>query len=209
MAAVRVERVTIRNPLDDHWPNYSSSVAAVAPRSRGGEQNFTAFFKLGTSLRAACGGCCRLYAAGPAAVQPLTLLLNAAPPPAPVVVYDGGRRAQGLLIPGQSRIMTMNGANVQGRARVRAVGRGGAAGDARLCQRRWCSMRLRLQGRRASRPYLRIAAVGRGSRLGCGPVRTSAAVRLTLVPERSRIVTVNGADVSALSLEALGGAPRP
>ena len=78
MAAVRVERVTIRNPLDDHWPNYSSSVAAVAPRSRGCEQNFTAFFKLGTSLRAACGGCCRQYAAGPAAVQPLTLLLNAA-----------------------------------------------------------------------------------------------------------------------------------
>jgi len=85
MAAVRVKRVTIRNPLDDHWPNYSSS---VAPRGGGGGgggfgvarcgQNFTAFFKLGATLRAACGGCCRQYAAGPAAAQPLTLLLNAA-----------------------------------------------------------------------------------------------------------------------------------
>jgi len=78
MAAVRVERVTIRNPLDDHWPNYSSS---VAPRGGGGarcEQNFTASFTLGADLRAACGGCCQQYAAGPAAAQPLTLLLNAA-----------------------------------------------------------------------------------------------------------------------------------
>ena len=77
MAAVRVERVMIRNPLYDHWPNYSS---CVAPRGGGArcEQNFTAFFELGADLRAACGGCCRQYAAGPAAAQPLTLLLNAA-----------------------------------------------------------------------------------------------------------------------------------
>ena len=91
MAAVRIERVTVRNPLDSFFPGYSSTgptrndageigrggaVRTTASHvfSAGCAKNFTAFFELGAALRGACGGCCREYAQGQQA-QPLTLLL--------------------------------------------------------------------------------------------------------------------------------------
>ena len=94
MAAVRIERVTVRNPLDSFFPGYSSTGPTrndAGEIGRGGAvrtttshvfsagcaKNFTAFFELGAALRGACGGCCREYAQGQQA-QPLTLLLAAA-----------------------------------------------------------------------------------------------------------------------------------
>ena len=68
MAAVRIERVTVRNPLDSHWPNYSLS---VLPNERSCLQHFTALFTLGGEL--AANPCVRQYSNTSHDQQPLTV----------------------------------------------------------------------------------------------------------------------------------------
>jgi hypothetical protein len=73
MAAVRVERVTVRNPLDSHWPNYSLPLQLDERRC---SQEFTAFFTLGSVLGA--NPCVRQYSNASEEQQPLTMLIKAA-----------------------------------------------------------------------------------------------------------------------------------
>ena len=74
MAAVRVERVTVRNPLDSHWPNYSLPLQPSEERRC--PQKFTAFFTLGSALGA--NPCVRQYSNASEEQQPLTMLIHAA-----------------------------------------------------------------------------------------------------------------------------------
>ena len=84
IAAVRIERVTVRNPLDSHWPNYTTDGASAgsggAPSpapSAGCRQLFTAFFTLGTG-KLGSNPCVRQYTNASAQQQPLTMLFEAA-----------------------------------------------------------------------------------------------------------------------------------
>jgi hypothetical protein len=68
---VRVERLTVRNPVDLFFPNYS-----VQQQKSSCEKNYTAFFDLsGTDLPSQC---VRQYSNSSSAQQPLTLLMRAA-----------------------------------------------------------------------------------------------------------------------------------
>ena len=81
MSAVHVERITVRNPLDSHWPNYSSTTAAAvlplpptAAHGPGGcPKLFTAFFTLGSGALAV-NPCVRQFTNTSSEQQPLTLL---------------------------------------------------------------------------------------------------------------------------------------
>ena len=82
MAAVRVERVTIRNPLDSHWPNYTSVLPLPTEGGPspppGCPKLFTAFFTLGGGGALRANPCVRQYSNVSTEQQPLTLLLRAA-----------------------------------------------------------------------------------------------------------------------------------